>query len=142
MSSLPLADPPQVQQVAIKTTVPPSHRRFAHGRPRLVTEKWGFSQSRLRKTLDSPGFTTICGSMAHPRGCVAIARVGKFNSGKRRLDMTRPPFSRLDFLRFLLSRSFYFMIMLLVVEAALSGLTTYLIIHAGRDVAEEEFLLT
>jgi len=56
--------------------------------------------------------------------------------------MARPAFTRVQLIQFALGRAFYIMVALLVVEAALSGLTTYLIIHAGRDVAEEEFLLT
>ena len=47
-----------------------------------------------------------------------------------------------DFLRFLLCPPFYWMLVLLVVEAALAATTTALIISAGRDVAEQEFLIS
>ena len=47
-----------------------------------------------------------------------------------------------DFLRFLLCPPFYWMLLLLVVEAALAAATTALIIAAGRDMAQEEFLLS
>ena len=43
--------------------------------------------------------------------------------------------------RLLLGRPFYFMLVLLVIEAALSASTTYLIIKAGRDVSNDEFLI-
>jgi hypothetical protein len=52
----------------------------------------------------------------------------------------RPRFTRIDMARLLLGRPFYFMLGLLVVEAALSASTTYLIIKAGRDVSNDEFL--
>ena len=47
-----------------------------------------------------------------------------------------------DFLRFLLCSPFYWMLALLVVEAALAATTTALIIAAGRDVAEQDFLIS
>ena len=47
-----------------------------------------------------------------------------------------------DFLRFLRCAPFYWMLALLVVEAALAATTTALIIAAGRDVAEQEFLIS
>ncbi len=47
-----------------------------------------------------------------------------------------------DFLRFLLCPPFYWMLLLLVVEAALAAATTALIIAAGRDMAQEEFLIS
>ncbi|WP_296916326.1 hypothetical protein [Polaromonas sp.] len=47
-----------------------------------------------------------------------------------------------DFLRFLLCAPFYWMLALLVVEAALAATTTALIIAAGRDVAEQDFLIS
>jgi ABC-type transport system involved in cytochrome c biogenesis ATPase subunit len=56
--------------------------------------------------------------------------------------MSRPIFTRLDLLRFLKGRPFYFMLALLVVEAVLAALVTWLIIQAGRDVADDEFLIT
>ena len=46
-----------------------------------------------------------------------------------------------DFLRFLLCAPFFYMLGLLMVEAALSALTTWLVIEAGRDLANEDFLL-
>ncbi|HQS91017.1 hypothetical protein [Polaromonas sp.] len=47
-----------------------------------------------------------------------------------------------DFLRFLQCPPFYWMLALLVVEAALAATTTALIIAAGRDVAEQAFLIS
>jgi ABC-type multidrug transport system fused ATPase/permease subunit len=47
-----------------------------------------------------------------------------------------------DFVRFLLCRPFYIMLFFLVVEAALAAATTALIIKAGHDVAEQEFLIS
>ena len=47
-----------------------------------------------------------------------------------------------DFLRFLRCAPFYWMLALLVVEAALAATTTALIIAAGRDVAEQAFLIS
>ena len=52
------------------------------------------------------------------------------------------PYRNRDFLRFLLVRPFYLMLCLLVVEAALAAATTALIIKAGRDVADQEFLIS
>ena len=51
-------------------------------------------------------------------------------------------YRNIDFVRFLLCRPFYIMLFLLVVEAALAAATTAFIIKAGRDVAEQEFLIT
>jgi ABC-type bacteriocin/lantibiotic exporter with double-glycine peptidase domain len=53
----------------------------------------------------------------------------------------RPQFTRWDMARLLLGRPFYFMLVLLVIEAALAASTTYLIIKAGRDVSNDEFLI-
>lgn len=47
-----------------------------------------------------------------------------------------------DFLRFLMCAPFFWMLAFLVVEAALAAATTALIIKAGRDVAQEEFLIS
>jgi ABC-type bacteriocin/lantibiotic exporter with double-glycine peptidase domain len=47
-----------------------------------------------------------------------------------------------DFVRFLLCPPFYVMLTLLIIEAALSATTTWLIIKAGQHVAEEEFLIS
>ena len=52
------------------------------------------------------------------------------------------PYKNLDFVRFLLCRPFYVMLGFLVVEAALAAATTALIIKAGHDVAEQEFLIS
>ena len=51
-------------------------------------------------------------------------------------------YRNLDFVRFLLCRPFYVMLFFLVVEAALAAATTALIIKAGRDVADQEFLIS
>jgi ABC-type multidrug transport system fused ATPase/permease subunit len=56
--------------------------------------------------------------------------------------MTRQPITRLDFLRQLLCPSLYIMMVLMVTEALLAAATTYLVIQAGRDVADDEFLVT
>jgi len=55
--------------------------------------------------------------------------------------MTREPFSKLQFLRFLLCGPLYVTLTLLVCEALLSAATTWLVIKAGRDVANGEFLV-
>jgi hypothetical protein len=47
-----------------------------------------------------------------------------------------------DFLGFLLCSPFYAMLALLIVEAALAAATTALIVMAGHDVANEEFLVS
>lgn len=52
------------------------------------------------------------------------------------------PYRNIDFVRFLLCRPFYVMLFFLVVEAALSAATTALIIKAGHDVADQEFLIS
>lgn len=53
----------------------------------------------------------------------------------------RKPYKNVDFVRFLMCPPFYMMLLLLIVEAALAASTTWLIIKAGRDVANEEFLI-
>jgi ABC-type multidrug transport system fused ATPase/permease subunit len=57
--------------------------------------------------------------------------------------MSRPRgnYKNTDFVRFLLCPPFYIMLFLLIVEAALAASTTWLIIKAGQDVANEEFLI-
>jgi ABC-type multidrug transport system fused ATPase/permease subunit len=55
--------------------------------------------------------------------------------------MTRQPITRLQFLSQLLCPSLYVMMVLMVVEALLAAATTYFIIKAGRDVADDEFLV-
>ena len=54
----------------------------------------------------------------------------------------KPPYKNLDFVRFLLCRPFYIMLFFLVIEAALAAATTALIIKAGQDVADQEFLIS
>ncbi len=54
----------------------------------------------------------------------------------------RPPYRHRDFLRFLMCRPFYWMLLFLIVEALLAASTTALIIQAGRDIAEQEFLIS
>ena len=56
--------------------------------------------------------------------------------------MTRPQITRLEFLRTLLCPPLYIMVILMVVEALLGAATTWLVIRAGRHVANEQFLLT
>ena len=53
----------------------------------------------------------------------------------------RSIYKNLDFVRFLMCPPFYVMLFLLIIEAALAASTTWLIIKAGRDVADEEFLI-
>jgi ABC-type bacteriocin/lantibiotic exporter with double-glycine peptidase domain len=54
----------------------------------------------------------------------------------------RSGYKNTDFVRFLLCPPFFVMLFLLLVEAALSATTTWLIIKAGQHVAEEEFLIS
>jgi hypothetical protein len=54
---------------------------------------------------------------------------------------TRAAYKNSDFVRFLLCPPFYVMLFLLTVEAALAAMTTWLIIKAGQDVANEDFLI-
>ncbi len=55
--------------------------------------------------------------------------------------MTRPPITRLQFAAYLLCPSLYIMLALMVGEALLAAVTTWLVIKAGRDVANDEFLV-
>ena len=55
--------------------------------------------------------------------------------------MTRTPFTRIQLMRFLLCPPLYVMLTLLVIEALLAAATTWLVIKAGRDVANGEFLV-
>ena len=57
-------------------------------------------------------------------------------------SLSLKPYRNLDFIRFLLCRPFYVMFFFLVIEAALAATTTALIIKAGRDVADQEFLIS
>jgi ABC-type multidrug transport system fused ATPase/permease subunit len=56
------------------------------------------------------------------------------------LTIPRTKFERLALARFVLGRSFYLMVTLLIIEAMLAAATTWLIIKAGRDVANDDFL--
>src|ERR1700704_2934596 len=55
--------------------------------------------------------------------------------------MTRQPITRLQFLKGLVCPSLYIMGVLMVTEALLAATTTYFVIKAGRDVADDEFLV-
>lgn len=55
--------------------------------------------------------------------------------------MSRKPFTRMEFLRYLFSPPLYVMMVLLVLEALASAATTWLVIRAGRDVANGELLV-
>ncbi len=54
---------------------------------------------------------------------------------------TKEPFTARHFASLLLCPPFYGMLGLLMVEAALAALTTWLVIQAGQDLASEEFLI-
>jgi ABC-type multidrug transport system fused ATPase/permease subunit len=58
-----------------------------------------------------------------------------------RSSATRSAMTRWQFARFLMGWPFYIMLTLMVIEALLGAFTTYLVIQAGRNVANEEFLL-
>ena len=53
-----------------------------------------------------------------------------------------PAYRHRDFLRFLMCRPFYWMLLFLIVEALLAASTTALIIQAGNDMANEDFLIS
>src|SRR6476620_6860467 len=55
--------------------------------------------------------------------------------------MTREPFTRLQFVQFLMCCPLYIFLCLLVCEAMLSAATTWLVIKVGRDVANGNFLV-
>jgi ABC-type bacteriocin/lantibiotic exporter with double-glycine peptidase domain len=57
------------------------------------------------------------------------------------MTRARAGYKNTDFVRFLMCPPFFTMLFLLIVEAALSASTTWLIIKAGQDVANEEFLI-
>ncbi len=63
------------------------------------------------------------------------------SSPKAPYSHPRVGYKNADFVRFLLCPPLYVMLFLLLVEAALSATTTWLIIKAGQDVANEEFLI-
>ena len=56
--------------------------------------------------------------------------------------MNRSPFPRIQLARLLLCLPFFVMLGLMVTEAVLGAATTYLVIQAGRDVANGDFLAT
>jgi ABC-type multidrug transport system fused ATPase/permease subunit len=56
--------------------------------------------------------------------------------------MKRTPFPRKEFVRLLMCRQFFYMVGLIVVESLLAAATTYLVIKAGRDVANDDFQVT
>jgi ABC-type multidrug transport system fused ATPase/permease subunit len=56
--------------------------------------------------------------------------------------MTRPPFSAVQLLRFIVCVPFFIMLVLMLIEASLHAVTTYLVIHIGRNVANGTFLLS
>lgn len=56
--------------------------------------------------------------------------------------MNRPEFPRIALIRFLLCWPFYIMLGMMVIEALLGAATTYLVIKVGRDVANNEFLIS
>ncbi len=53
----------------------------------------------------------------------------------------RPPITRLQLVRYLLCRPLYIMITLMVTEALLAALTTWLMIRAGRAVINDTFMV-
>ena len=56
------------------------------------------------------------------------------------ITFSRPQMTRWELAKFVLGRSFTMMVVLLLLESVLTAATTYLIIKAGRDVANDEFL--
>ncbi len=56
--------------------------------------------------------------------------------------MNRPPFPRIQLARLLLCLLFFVMLGLMVIEAVLGAATTYLVLQVGRDVANDQFLIT
>jgi ABC-type multidrug transport system fused ATPase/permease subunit len=57
------------------------------------------------------------------------------------MTLTKKIFRPRDFAALLLCAPFYGMLALLMVEAALAALTTWLVIKAGQDLANEDFLI-
>lgn len=57
------------------------------------------------------------------------------------MTLTKKIFGPRDFAALLLCAPFYGMLALLMVEAALAALTTWLVIKAGQDLANEDFLI-
>ena len=54
----------------------------------------------------------------------------------------RPPITRLQFVQYLLCQPLYIMITLMVTEALLAALTTWLMIRAGRAVTNNTFMVS
>ena len=54
---------------------------------------------------------------------------------------SRPPIQPLELAKLMLCLPFYIMLVLMVIEAVLSAATTYLVIQAGKNVANDEFLI-
>src|SRR5262249_41772108 len=54
----------------------------------------------------------------------------------------RPPITRLQFVQYLLCQPLYIMITLMVTEALLAALTTWLMIKAGRAVTNDTFMVS
>ena len=55
--------------------------------------------------------------------------------------MTQQPVRPIDLARYLLCAPFFIMLFMMLIEASLHAATTYLVIQAGRDVAQGKFLL-
>ena len=56
--------------------------------------------------------------------------------------MNRSQFSRIELVRFLLCVPFFVMLGLMTIEALLGAATTYLVIKVGRDVTNDDFLIS
>jgi ABC-type multidrug transport system fused ATPase/permease subunit len=56
------------------------------------------------------------------------------------ISVPREKFQRFALAKFILGRSFWIMVVLLTIEAMLTAATTHLIIRAGREVANDDFL--
>src|ERR1700742_3804670 len=56
-------------------------------------------------------------------------------------QMTQQPLKPLQLARFLLCGPFYVMLVLMLIEASLHAVTTFLVIEAGRDVARGKFVV-
>ena len=58
------------------------------------------------------------------------------------MHRSHPVYRHRDFLRFLICRPFFWMLLCLVAEAGLAAITTWLIIEAGRDMVDKVFLVS
>ena len=56
-------------------------------------------------------------------------------------SVTRPPVTPLELARYMICTPFFIMLGMMTIEAVLGAVTTYLVIQAGRDVANDEFLV-